>query len=58
MEQEIKIVIHDVPEHIQGKPGYYLAYADGHFFGWFKPENKVEAECEADRLGLMMGVVE
>lgn len=58
MNQEVKITIHDVPPHIKGKQGYYLAYQDGRFFGWFKPENKEEAEKEADRLGLIIGVVE
>lgn len=58
MNQEIKITIHDVPPHIKGRPGYYLAYQDGHFWGWYKLENKEVAEKEADRLGLIIGVVE
>ena len=58
MYQEIKVTISDVPDYVAGKPGYYLAYEDGRFFGWFKPENKEEAEKEADRLGLIIGVVE
>lgn len=58
MEQEIKITIHDVPEHIAGKPGYYLACHDGRYWGWYKPKNKDEAYETADRLGLMIGVVE
>ena len=58
MNVEIKVTIHDVPDHVAGKPGYYLASEDGRFFGWFKPENKAEAEKEADRLGLIIGVVE
>ena len=58
MNQEIKVTISDVPDHVAGKPGYYLAYEDGRFFGWFKLENKEEAEKEADRLCLIIGVVE
>ena len=49
MNVEIKVTIHDVPDHVAGKPGYYLAYEDGRFFGWFKPENKAEAEKEAEQ---------